>query len=383
MEKIMIKEILSLLNLKQEGAYWDFKREWYNEKQKTDLLHDIICFSNNLVNRDCYIIIGVDEEKDFSLHDIVSDPNRKNTQKIVDFLKDKKFAGGTRPLVLVEPIKIYGVTIDVLIVKNSHNTPFYLTERFEGVSPNNIYARVADTNTPIDRSADINHIEYLWQKRFHINETPINRIYHYLKQPEHWKVSPTDNEDVEFYEYAPEFTLRSFQDESRDGYEYYLFSQTDPRPHWYNLEIMYYQTVLDTFTLMLMDGARWSAIAPDHSYILDVYDYSTVPGIYYSYYLKNSLKYILQQYLKGEEKAPYDYSKYMETILLYNNDEERQLFERYVLEHKLEFEHLSEEQKEPYMPELPDYNMQAFKTEYKNGMALKIMLEEYRKSINK
>ena len=48
--------------------------------------------ANNLANHDAYIIIGVDDAN-FSLYDVVADQNRINTQKIVDFLKDKKFAG--------------------------------------------------------------------------------------------------------------------------------------------------------------------------------------------------------------------------------------------------------------------------------------------------
>ncbi len=44
----MNTEICQLIAMKQEGSYWDFKKEWYNKK--SDLLHDIICLSNNLVN---------------------------------------------------------------------------------------------------------------------------------------------------------------------------------------------------------------------------------------------------------------------------------------------------------------------------------------------
>lgn len=53
-------EIKKLIILKQEGSYWDFKREWHHNLP--DLLHDIICMSNNLANHDAYIIFGVDEE---------------------------------------------------------------------------------------------------------------------------------------------------------------------------------------------------------------------------------------------------------------------------------------------------------------------------------
>ena len=32
------------------------------------LLHDIICLANNIENRDCYIIIGIDENNDFEYY---------------------------------------------------------------------------------------------------------------------------------------------------------------------------------------------------------------------------------------------------------------------------------------------------------------------------
>ena len=97
-------EILDLILLKQEGSYWDFKREWYSQDKKADLLHDIICMANNLSNRDAYIIIGVDEENDYSFSSVRNDPNRKNTQQLVDFMREKRFAGGVRPIVSVESI---------------------------------------------------------------------------------------------------------------------------------------------------------------------------------------------------------------------------------------------------------------------------------------
>lgn len=50
-------EIESFVSLKQEGAYWHFKREWYFLEKKAELLHNIICMANNLKNSDalyCY-----------------------------------------------------------------------------------------------------------------------------------------------------------------------------------------------------------------------------------------------------------------------------------------------------------------------------------------
>ena len=158
------EEILRLIALRQEGEYWDFKKEWH--KSKPDLLHDIICMANNLSNHDGLIIIGVDEETEYSICDVVNDQNRKKTQDIVAFLREKKFAGGIRPTVYVQPLSLKQTTIDVIVICNDRNTPYFLTEHYQGVFANNIYARIMDTNTPKNATADINVISY---QRFHIN----------------------------------------------------------------------------------------------------------------------------------------------------------------------------------------------------------------------
>jgi len=94
-------EVRQLIGLQQEGEYWDFKKEWH--QNKADLLHDIICMANNLSNQDGLIIIGVDEENDYSICDVINDPNRRKTQDIVSFLREKKFAGGIRPTAYGKP----------------------------------------------------------------------------------------------------------------------------------------------------------------------------------------------------------------------------------------------------------------------------------------
>ena len=54
-------EIRQLIELSAEGEYWDFKQQWHSNN--AELLHDIICMANNLVNRDAYIIVGVADSK--------------------------------------------------------------------------------------------------------------------------------------------------------------------------------------------------------------------------------------------------------------------------------------------------------------------------------
>lgn len=185
-------EIKDLILLKQEGSYWDFKREWYSQDKKADLLHDIICMANNLSNRDAYIIVGVDEENDYSFSSVKNDSNRRNTQQLVDFMREKHFAGGVRPIVSVESLVFGKNEIDVIVIRNSNTTPFYLTEHYQSVMANNIYTRVMDSNTPKNKSADLSQVETLWKKRFGLLSPPLERMMLYLKSPDLWDCYPND-----------------------------------------------------------------------------------------------------------------------------------------------------------------------------------------------
>lgn len=74
---------------------------------------------------------------------------------MLDFLREKHFAGGVRPIVSVESLGFGDIEIDVIVIHNSDSTPFYLTENYLSVMPDNIYTRVMDSNTPKNKSADL------------------------------------------------------------------------------------------------------------------------------------------------------------------------------------------------------------------------------------
>lgn len=117
--EIIIKE---LINSKREDDYWDFKEQWHDNK--ADLLHDIICLANNRVDRDAYLIFDV-RDKTYEIIGIENDLSRKNQQKIIDFLKNISFVGGIRPSIEVKIIMIESHELDILIVKNSYDTPYF------------------------------------------------------------------------------------------------------------------------------------------------------------------------------------------------------------------------------------------------------------------
>ena len=150
-----IEEIKELILLKQEDSYWDFKREWY-AKDKKQIYFMILCVWQIIYLIEMLIfIIGVDEENDYSFSSVKTDLNRRNTQQLVNFIWEKHFTGGVRPIVSVESLGFDEIEIDVIVVHNSDVTPFYLTEKFQSVMPNNIYTRVMDSNTPKNKSVDL------------------------------------------------------------------------------------------------------------------------------------------------------------------------------------------------------------------------------------
>ena len=317
---LAISEKAAVLKARYQG-----KREWYDDSKDGDLLIDIICMANNLVDRDAYIIIGVNEECDYAIQDVSQDANRRNTQMLTDFIRGKKFAGDFRPVVTVEQVHLDGGLVDVIVVHNSINTPYYLKEKYKGIFANNIYVRLQDSNTPVDKSADFHHVEYLWKKRFGMLLSPIEKVKLYLKYPEHWANSPS-SEDKKYYKYAPEFTIdHTYEPEDgRDGYEYYLFAQTDSRPHWSEIRICYHQTVLAELGGVILDGGRYFTATPDRDGIsLTEYHNWDVP---YRYMVKGRLNHLVHEfyYVDDGDEARHSHNEYEGCILIFEDEKEHQ-----------------------------------------------------------
>jgi len=376
----MHSEIRSLIELKQEGSYWDFKREWYSKEKKADLLHDIMCLANNLENRDAYIIIGIDEENNHNPLDVNNDENRKNTQMIVDFLKDKKFVSGIRPTVYVESMTLSRRCIDVIVIKNSSNTPYYLTERYQSVEANNIYTRVMDTNTPKEKAADIHHVEYLWKKRFGIILTPLEKITNFLHKPGEWLEAPTNWETVKkYHKFFPEFTIEYTLDDDGTAYQYYLFNQTDIKPHWREIRIFYHQTLLSTFEGVSLDGGRYFTTTPmtDGISFNDYHKWDVT----YKYYIKGTLPYIIHEFYyepDGDEETT-SHNNFEECIMIFESEIEKESFENYVQNIWHKKDKFTADIWLPHFPEIEGYIMEEFKKQYHNVQVLKRMLAEYRK----
>lgn len=323
-------EILSLLHSKSEGGYWDFKRSWHEDD--ASLLHDIICLANNIENRDCYLIIGVDEKNNFEFYPLNDDHNRKNSNELTIFLRDKKFFGGIRPSISLQTITVEGYEIDVLTVKNDTHTPYYLTEDYSSRKKNlkktkvvlkqNIYTRINDTNTPINQTADIDKIEYLWRKRFGLYLSVEEKMQLYLSDIKNWVYD--DERGMLYYRMEPLFSIElqrldydeeKFQSKRSEFYDQ-LMSDKGRGDTWEKFEIKYANVTIYSHWADYLDGGRYMIAIPQRKIISNnsmvvgdmygmyYYDFSNIQGlvnkIFVNYYPGegwNTLKHYLKDFL--------------------------------------------------------------------------------------
>lgn len=265
------------------------------------------------------------------------------------------------------------------MLKNDYYTPYFLEENYKGVNANNIYTRVFDTNTPKNKSADIVHIEYLWKKRFRLLSTPLEQIFYYLLSSEDW-LDTEDNSSMtrKYYKYAPEFVIEYCEDNNRNGYEYYLFSQMDSRPHWYNIYVNYYQTTLFSTIGIGLDGNRGFTNAPCTGFLFD--RWRDNGKVLFKYYIKESREWILHEFFMEYEsdEAMRANDRFEECVLIFKSEWEMQEFKDYAREKWEERTDYLKDMIVPYMPLPEGYVEDAFKEEYENALILKKMLDEYR-----
>ena len=158
-------EIIStLINQKAEGVYWDFKCKHHESNEK--LIHDILCLANAKHSGDRFLIFGVDDE-DFSLHPITNDDKRKTQANFADLFRANanKFFQSRFPEFYLQEMNIDGIPIDVLVIKDTSDKPYYLVKKCHNLPAHHIYSRVCDTNTPIDETAQPHEIERMWRER--------------------------------------------------------------------------------------------------------------------------------------------------------------------------------------------------------------------------
>jgi len=285
-------EISKLIQSCREGSYWDFKE--YPHENNASLLHDILALANSQYNGDRYLIIGVSDTKEGSKITGLNDQqeNRKTQSAIIDILRSKKFAGDIRPEIELHTIVINDKKIDVIKILNKPYKPYYLTEDFavkgKVVRANYIYTRVLDTNTPIDKSADLYHVEKMWAERFGLNMSPVERVELLLTKPEEW-FKEFWNKNYAYHLQFPEFRIEFSDLETIT--ENFSFLYANPKTHIGEAKFKFHSTTLFELKYLAVDGMHIYIGEPNvccvdkHKYDVCYYYYNleSLDGLFHSF----------------------------------------------------------------------------------------------------
>ncbi len=155
------EKVVELINTKKEEDYFDYKREFIINSEDCSLLHDIICLSNNINNREAYLIFGVEDDGR-----VIGLGNKLISNNIQDMLKSKEFAGDVYPEIDVKNLYYLHFDIGVIVCKSSKNVPFYLSSKCRDIQSFRVYTRVGDTNTPKNKNANYEEVKKLWRIHF-------------------------------------------------------------------------------------------------------------------------------------------------------------------------------------------------------------------------
>ena len=217
-------KIIDLIATQKEGEFWDFKQEPYSRAANKDFVKDVICMANSLYIGEKYIIMGVtDNYEIIGIEDVA---NRKTQADYINLIRNCDFAGDIRPDISLESIVIQEHTVEVIIIKDKPLKPYYLTNRYQDVKPFHIYMRNGDTNTPIDNSADLYHLEKMWKQRFGLDLNPIERMKYLLTKPKDW-VKDLGNVSHAYNKDFPQFKINFSETKLHKEVFSYFYSNDD------------------------------------------------------------------------------------------------------------------------------------------------------------
>lgn len=319
--------VQDLLQRGYEGTYWDYKEDYTDCKE--DKLIDIICMANNIDGRDAYLIYGANDDGIVTgIEDTTH--TRYTTKSVTEFLRSKPFAGGYVPKVSVQIVEIENHELDVLIIHSTRNTPYFLANNFsqshdrkKHLVAGAIYTRVNDINTPRNQTASYEHTEHLWRRRFGMDMTPSEKFLYFLENTQNWSETKWDIDKHSYCKKSPEYQLYAL--ESNDGYETLAYFYDDERMLYAPLELRYLTTTLYETELWYMDMGRCLIPKPEKKYMIE-------QGLFYYYIELESLSGKLLPLFAYGKKQCNNRSGQQMPVLIFETEEARLSFEKWVKE---------------------------------------------------
>lgn len=388
--------IYELFYRNTEGEYWDFKEIPYfyegqekNEinKKKNDLLHDIICMANNLSNLESYLIMGISDNP-VKIVGVEKYKNRWTQENYLDFIHSKQWAGDYIPSLELRTVtNKSGAELDILIIHKSSNVPFYIKEKYQSIQPNQIYIRKGAKNTPINKQAEIQDIEKLWEYRFGLIPYPKERVISYVKDINSWIKMKSDFDGISwYYDKFPEYTLEFIDDPENDELSTPPFAlmHANARSSWHILRVKYHQTILLEFSAHYIDETRGIAVHPKTAYLklFENYPKSKYVNSYY-YYFKDSLEIDLMWLLKSLMSLNDDaWSNHLAMIPIFDSLQQKEDIEKLINTDTEEYQKIVIERKEDcyvgYNSELSDEDQEYALVDMATTLAVKKILHNYK-----
>lgn len=288
----MSRAIVTLDDLLQlnESEFLDFKREYHSVN--SDLVHDILCLSNSIVDSDRYLVFGVEDNK--NVCGVESDTKRKTQANLVDILRSARL--NRMPKFTLTKHQNGTHEVDVLIIKDMGEKPYFLTEDYTGngrpLRAGAIYSRIGDTNTPPTSTSADHIIEKMFYERFGLKLSPKERLFKYLREVEKWHYGYNEEGNLYFYhEQFPEFTLVEKNKEFSEPYvEPWSVQFPDKNATRSEFFVKYHGTILDNLILVWLDGARYKRVQPRKKIIKKDNQY-----YFYFYYVDGTLQHLANE----------------------------------------------------------------------------------------
>lgn len=122
-------ELLEHLLHVPEGMIHDYKREQYrltDDREKGELIKDILAFANSARERDAHIMIGVEEQpgRRGIVHGVTHHLSESNLQQLVNFKTNRKIR------FTYIPVEIDGKDVGVIKIDAGQRRPFFFTKDF-------------------------------------------------------------------------------------------------------------------------------------------------------------------------------------------------------------------------------------------------------------
>ncbi|MFT8811784.1 MAG: ATP-binding protein [Liquorilactobacillus satsumensis] len=339
---ISVTELSRWLN-QREDSYHDFKARWYHKGQKQELVKDLFSFVNTAHHKDCFLIIGVSDNRE--VIGVENNGNdRLNQQQLIDFLRKLPISGDFIPHVMVETLSYKNHNVDIIRIPNTDNVPVYLNQTwYEKGNHNNpihagqIFVREEDVNTARTETADYNQVEKLWQKHFRMDVPIIERYKYVLNDATNW--SYYENDAIGFlYNLNPDFNMLLVEDAnstSRSRVESYSIDQIRTDIDWQLLQLKYRQLTIEELLVVNLDGARSLMAAPAIGSIGD-----TSEKLYYYCFIEDTIKYGVQQLLESCPSMHPDsgsLSSFYRGIANFKSTKEKTMVEEFLNGHYSEF----------------------------------------------